>query len=261
MIRVPSIVYTIVNIIIGMTIGFLYYPLYKWNIKRKIEKYKNQGLNYEEQVNNAKKYGGNKVTVAVIAMFLICIVVYSMLLIAPQMVKNILDSNNKNTIQKDIYFDYDINDSVDKKTWNLNGIKLSYNQDNWEEMTSKGKKLLKHKNEGNYLAYIRADETTNGIKRFKLQDNRNKLEQLMEEEINNNENIEVISSNWEEVNDSLYRCKMECSASVGEESGYICYYYYITNDKAYLFMTSETEISSTFTYEAEEIMDTIQNNL
>lgn len=54
---------------VGM--GFLYYPLYRNFIKRKIEKYKKKGLTYEEQLKVAEKYGGDKFSLAAILMIIV----------------------------------------------------------------------------------------------------------------------------------------------------------------------------------------------
>ena len=51
--------------------GFLYYPLYRNFIKRKIEKYKKKGLTYEEQLKVAEKYGGDKFSLAAILMIIV----------------------------------------------------------------------------------------------------------------------------------------------------------------------------------------------
>ncbi|MBR3255512.1 MAG: DUF2628 domain-containing protein [Clostridia bacterium] len=55
-----------IALVARVILGFAYYPLYSASIKRKIKKYKEQGLSYEEQLNKAKTLGGDKITVAVL---------------------------------------------------------------------------------------------------------------------------------------------------------------------------------------------------
>ncbi|MBR3255513.1 MAG: DUF2628 domain-containing protein [Clostridia bacterium] len=62
-----------VALVARVILGVAYYPLYSASIKRKIKKYKEQGLSYEEQLNKAKTLGGDKITVAVLMALIIVI--------------------------------------------------------------------------------------------------------------------------------------------------------------------------------------------
>ena len=79
-IGVPNVVYKVINAVICLTLGSTYYYLYRWHIRRKIEKYQKMGLSYEEQLQMAKKYGGNKITVGVILMIIIVIAIIAILI-------------------------------------------------------------------------------------------------------------------------------------------------------------------------------------
>lgn len=79
---VPTAIYRITNVAIALTIGFTYYYMYRWSISRKIKKYQRQGLTYEKQLEIARKRGGDKVTVAVILMFIAEIALYMFLTVA-----------------------------------------------------------------------------------------------------------------------------------------------------------------------------------
>lgn len=283
MINVPDIGYNILAFVIALTTGFLYYPLYKWNIKRKIEKYKKKGLSYEEQLEIAKKYGGDKATVAVIVMVFIEFIIVSELTLAPRMIANILNSektdtfeNSKsmnNTKNSDSYFNdsYDYEDSSSNyysnesnhlnQKWNLDSFALDYDSSDWQEGTYQGKRVLKYKNKENYLVYTGTETEVNKAKKVKSEENREQIEKEVESQLEKTEGISVLYSNWEELNDDVYVYKIECNVTVANICGYLYYYYYIIGDNLYGFMLSEVETDLSFQYDAEDVMNTIQNNI
>ena len=75
-IGVSETVYRVISVMLAITLGATYYPLYKWHIKRKIEKYKRKGLTYAAQLDIARKHGGDKFTVGVVLMFIALIALY-----------------------------------------------------------------------------------------------------------------------------------------------------------------------------------------
>ena len=65
--------------------------MYRWSIERKIKYYQRKGLTYEQQLEIARKRGGDKVNVAVILMFVVLIMIYATIYI-------IFEGSNKTDI-------------------------------------------------------------------------------------------------------------------------------------------------------------------
>ncbi len=97
-IGVPNIVYSLISLAIFLTLGFTYYYLYRWHIKRKIEKYQKKGLSYEEQLKIAKKCSGDKITVGVIVMFIVEIALVAFLTFGMSWIFTIIGSANSNEL-------------------------------------------------------------------------------------------------------------------------------------------------------------------
>ena len=72
--NVQTELFTITSFVSSLIIGFTYYYIYRWSILRKIKKYQRRGLTYEEQLEIARKKGGDKITVGVILMFMIDVI-------------------------------------------------------------------------------------------------------------------------------------------------------------------------------------------
>lgn len=91
---VSNTIRIITNFAISLTIGFTYYYMYRWSISRKIKKYQRQGLTYEEQLEIARKKGGNKITGSVIAMFFIEMILMIVISLIIVMNLTIYEPNN-----------------------------------------------------------------------------------------------------------------------------------------------------------------------
>ena len=287
-IGVPDIVYSVISLALCLTLGFTYYYLYRWHIKRKIEKYQKKGLSYEEQLQMARKCGGDKITVGVIVMFIVEIVLVAFLTLGMNAILNVIyNANNpvnyyNSTEYENNYsdFDYDssnsyLNDdyysntdnfndnSTDEKSWNLDSFSLSYNANNWKEMTQDGYKVLKYKNTQNYLAYVGSGNNDVGLTTIKSESFQDNFEQKVQQQIqSSNQNITYLYSDWEDVDDRLYLCTVDCSVTDPNTGayGYITYYYYFSNSKMYCLMTTEVQSDYSFTFEAMEVINTIKNN-
>lgn len=117
-IGVPEIAYRIVGIMLSVGVGLSYYHLYRWNIKRKIEKYKRKGLSYEEQLEVARKQGGDKVTVAVLLVLLFDLILAGLLTWGMIGTLNLIyDANNSvnNTRYESTYNTNYNDDTISKK--------------------------------------------------------------------------------------------------------------------------------------------------
>lgn len=161
LIGASNIGYRVMSLGMGIILGYLYYPLYKWNIKRKIEKYKRKGLSYEEQLAIAQKYGGDKVTFGVIMMLLVEVVIVVMLSIIMNFIFIITGVQTPQNVNSNVgnsdasMYSKDSTQSSTKKKWILDTFCLSYDSNKWEEGTRAGSQVLNNKNKEGYLAYIR----------------------------------------------------------------------------------------------------------
>ena len=300
--RVPDIICSGINLVFCLILGFTYYYLYRWHIKRKIVKYQKKGLSYEEQLEKAKKYGGDKITMGVILMFIIEIVLVLFLTVGVDMILDIISSakdavnNNTGYETNDNNFNYDssnsnLNDSYysntddlnnnycsntntlnddyysnsndlgdNKKSWYLDSFSLSYNENDWQEVTQEGHQALKYKDTENYLAYIGSGDNV-GLDTIKSQNFQETFEQQMQQQMaSSNPDLTYVYSNWENVNDKLYLCTIKCSVSdpnIGAY-GYITYYYYFSDSKMYALMTEELQSDYSFEYDVKEVLDTIE---
>ena len=299
-IMVPSLIYSAISLLLSLTLGFTYYYLYRSNIKRKIEKYKRKGLSYEEQLEVARKQGGGNVTFGVIIMLIVELVLASALyfgmikilsIVHPDEYKltnkgylNIVKENNVgNNTNSDVITDYDYNnddnnnddnnndddyitqDNTTKNSWTVDSVKLSYNSSDWQETNYNGLSVLKYKNKGNYLAYLskQAIPGNNGIEIAKSEELRKKMETQVEQQLTSTQGLSVEYSNWNEISNDLYVYKIECKAtdSTTGNEGYINYYCYFSNSNMYFFMTTEAETDYSFTYDAENVMETLKDNV
>lgn len=69
-------------------------------------------------------------------------------------------------------------------------------------------------------------------------------------------------SNWEDWDDNVCLCKVECTYHNDDYSnyGYITYYYYFSNTKMYCLMTAEPQSDVSFMTDSNEVIKTIKNN-
>lgn len=301
-IGVPDIAYNIVGIMLSVGVGLSYYHLYRWNIKRKIEKYKRKGLSYEEQLEVARKQGGDKVTVAVLLVLLFDLVLVGMLTLGMSATLNLIyDANNSvsnntsyessyrteyndtNNKENDNSYDYNYsnnnndylnNDNTqstysnntnnsNNKSWNLDSFSLTYNANDWKEMTHENYRVLKYKNTENYIAYIGSEKNDIGLSGVKNKSFQNSFEQKVKQQLESaDKNLNYSYSSWEDWDDNVCLCKVECSYHDDDYSnyGYITYYYYFSNTKMYCLMTTEPQSDVSFMTDSREVIETIKNN-
>lgn len=283
-IEVPQVAYNILGLALSIGLGFTYYYLYRWNIKRKIEKYKRKGLTYEEQLEIARKCGGDKVTVAVLLMLLVDLVLVGLLTLGMSAILNLVynadnmvndynnagyesnyntDYNSSSSNNDYLNSSYNEDKNTNNKSWSLESFNLAYNANDWTEMTFDGYKVLKYKNTENYLTYVGGGSNNNGLENIKTQSFKDSFEEKVKQQVESaNQNMTYLYTDWEEVDSRLYLCKVDCSISDTNAGpyGYITYYYYFSDSKMYCLMTTEVESDYSFTYDAREVIDTIKNN-
>ncbi len=246
-IGVPDIAYNIVGIMLSVGVGLSYYHLYRWNIKRKIEKYKRKGLSYEEQLEVARKQGGDKVTVAVLLVLLFDLVLAGMLTLGMSATLNLIyDANNSvsnntsyessyrteyndtNNKENDNSYDYNYsnnnndylnNDNTqstysnntnnsNNKSWNLDSFSLTYNANDWKEMTHENYRVLKYKNTENYISYIGSEKNDIGLSGVKNKSFQNSFEQKVKQQLESaDKNLNYSYSSWEDWYDNVCLCK------------------------------------------------------
>lgn len=299
-IGVPDIAYNIVGIMLSVGVGLSYYHLYRWNIKRKIEKYKRKGLSYEEQLEVARKQGGDKVTVAVLLVLLFDLVLAGLLTLGMSATLNLIyDANNSvsnntsyessyrkeyndtNNKENDNSYDYNYSNnnndylnndnnqstysnntnSANKKTWNLDSFSLTYNANDWKETTQENYKVLKYKNTECCIAYIGSEKNDIGLSGVKNKSFQDSFEQKVKQQLEAaDKNLNY--SYWEDLDDNVCLCKVECSYHDEDYSnyGYITYYYYFSNTKMYCLMTTEPQSDTSFMTDSREVIETIKNN-
>ena len=282
----PIIVYFIIDLAPSLILGFTYYYLYRWHIKRKIEKYQRKGLSYEEQLQMARTCGGDKITIGVILMIIVEFILAAFLSLGMNTVLNLIhsgdnvtsdydntryesnyDNYNYNNSNTDLDNNYYSNDNLDEtnansKSWDLDLFSLSYNENDWKEMTQEGYKALKYKNTENYLAYL-SSENNNGLINVKTKSFQDNFEQQVKQQIESaDENMTYLYLNWEDIDSRLYLCTVDCSISDTDTGAYayITYYYCFSDSKIYCLMTTETQSDYSFENDARKVIDTIKNN-
>lgn len=306
-IGVPEIAYRIVGIMLSVGVGLSYYHLYRWNIKRKIEKYKRKGLSYEEQLEVARKQGGDKVTVAVLLVLLFDLVLAGVLTWGMIGTLNLIyDANNNtryesnynancnDTISKkndsnyndnDYNYNYNYNynnnnndylnnnynqstysnntNSANQKTWKLDSFNLTYNGNDWTETTMDNYKVLRYKNTDCCIAYVSSEKNEIGLAGVKNKSFQDSFEQRVKQQLESaDKNLNYSYSYWEDWDDNVCLCKVECSYHDDDYSnyGYITYYYYFSNTKVYCLMTTEPKSDASFMTDSREVIETIKNN-
>ena len=145
-IGIPNIVFSAISLALSLTLGFTYYYLYRWHIKRKIEKYQKEGLSYEEQLQMARKCSGDKITVGVVVMFIVEIVLITSLNLGMRWVFTVTGSakqyDNINFNNNNFY----TSENSDKLagTWydKTNDINLIINTDKTVELYTSDKSTL-----------------------------------------------------------------------------------------------------------------------
>ncbi len=247
-----SIIISIIYAIVG---GFIFYPLYKRNILRKIQKYESRGLSYEEQLAMAKKHGGAGITVLLLVLIPIiiiiaCLVISFMTLVyngAKDAVNDSTDYSNENQYTTD---EFDNNG-----TYSKDGFSLNYDKNIWKiQKEFNGKTIFQYKDTKNCMIY-------SGM--------------LKEDEINESEIVNMIDSYEEEVIDYLEsendRLELESLDYFRNKNGIlileaegelsdsdVTMYLAIKGDKQYVFVVAKYDTSALLELDAEDVIQTMK---
>jgi len=124
---IPNI---LLQVILSLIFGVIFYPIYKWHIQRKIRKLEKNNYTDEQISEITKKKGGKSIgaalTLPVIYIVLILISMAITMLAAGGVIggKTSIDNNMNNTM---------INDDNVIKTYSVDNIKVKYNKNKWKQ--------------------------------------------------------------------------------------------------------------------------------
>lgn len=160
-----DIIACLVVVIIRIGCGYAFYPLYKKSILRKIKKNEDKGLSYDEQLEIARKQGGDKVTVAVIVALIICIIVYmfseSVIMTAIKLYTNTINNTDyidtANTSNTESTYSILTNQ---QKTIEYEDFIFKYDSSRWTESSKEISgidKYLEYKNKSGNIAFSKSE--------------------------------------------------------------------------------------------------------
>lgn len=245
---IPENVINLLNCIIRIIMGFSFYPLYKRHIFRKIRKYEQQGLSYEEQLSIAQKNGGDKITGKTIAVIVFSIIEAIILYFG---VANGLEIwsqlGNPN-------YDYNITESEDGiNVWSIDGNQISYDSNKWKITQMNGYTALQYKDSMGYVTYSGKKDSNDDIDSFDDIEVRNYFETEMKKTLKQ-DNLTFRDIEYNKINSELL--EIEVSFSRDNSNGKICLY---ADDTVMVSFTLIYENSNyEFENEAQEILRTIK---
>lgn len=245
---VPENVINILTFIIRIIMGFSFYPLYKRHIFRKIRKYEQKGLSYEEQLSIAQKNGGDKITWKTIAVILFTIIEAIILYFAVANGLEIWSQLGKTN------YDYNITEGVDGiNVWSIDGSQISYDSSEWKITQMNGYTALQYKDSMGYVAYSGKRNNNDGIDSFDDIEGRNYFETEMKKTVEQ-DNLTFSDIEYNKINSEL----LEIVVSFYRDN---------SNGKIYMYANNTTMVSFILIYEnsnyefenkAQEILRTIK---
>lgn len=169
-----DIIACLVVVIIRIGWGYAFYPLYKKSILRKIKKNEDKGLSYDEQLEIARKQGGDKVTVAVIVALIICVIVYmfseSVIMTAIKLYTNTINNTDyidtANTSNTESTYSILTNQ---QKTIEYEDFVFKYDSSRWTESSKEISgidKNLEYKNKSGYITFSKSEPLDLDISEF-----------------------------------------------------------------------------------------------
>ncbi len=261
----------IINFAVGLTVAFSYYSLYEWNIRRKIEKYRKQGISDEEQIKIAQKCGGDKITLKVIIAIVVFVIMGMVVVTAEELMQSSLSSKSQNNVNSTRI----INNTVEEKeiisnkdllnettsTWFIKDYTLKYNPEYWEDTIENGYQALKYKNNDDlYLYFLNYEEIENGLNLCETEEFRNYFENIVKNFIKNNLTQSIIQNvEWNKINKDFYIFETEAVVlNDNQTREYLNMYYIISDESIYAFLTDSTENISKYKNKIEKVLYTIE---
>lgn len=156
----------LVSIVCMVILGFIFYPLYKFHIIRKINKIKEKATTEEEINNMCTKRGGTSIIAAIIVpLILIIILIASFGMIILDSATNVINNQNNNDSNISNYYSY-------------NGAKIKYDNDWQQEYVEAGGqkyKALCEKNGNIVIICLQVADINDGISDYSLSSKRQEL--------------------------------------------------------------------------------------
>lgn len=242
----PFMYYPVRLSIIGIRIGigFLFYKLYKMSIIRKIKRNERRGYSFEQQIEDARKRGGDKVTIAVIANFIICTIIIVEAFIIPIFIKNFIKTYLGLATQSS----YIVN-SNGMNTWDFEKYYITYDSELWQGTENSGVKTLKYKDSNNSVFHVVLLENRDCIEMFDELKDKPKAEQ---KKFLEDEGIKVNDISFERINAKIGKITID-----GYNDGkLIKAYMFTTNNETIMFFSYINEQSTKFDIDFENVIKT-----
>lgn len=209
----------VVHLICMVVYGFLFYPLYKMHIERKIQQLKLDTLAENEVEEICKTKGGTSITAVVIVVLSIVLILVTMFVTGMGMIifdsatKEMENVLNHNDYQLDNNYDTNSNTSS-KKSYSNNGITLKYNN-KWQEKymttTQGNQKVIANSNNALIWAYTAQKD---GINDYTLRENREELYEVFRDGLASEMTLTKQSYSFDYFYNGLYLAYFE--VGVGE---------------------------------------------
>ncbi len=240
-----------VSIICMIILGFIFYPLYKIHIRRKISKIREK-VTTEEEINNmCEKKGGTSIVAAIIIPVILILVLIASLgmKVLDSATDNINNQNNNSNISN--YYSY-------------NGAKIKYDNEWQQEYVGLGEQTytaLCEKNGDIIIVCLQVADINDGLTDYSINSNRQKLY----DELINSENA-TYSTNGIAISKQTYGFKKLFDNTYYEyheiyKNGYVRTYTIINvenNTAASLMIVSESNITDIEDAKINELLRTIE---
>lgn len=232
--NIPENLVDILTFIIRIIMGFSFYPLYKKHILRKIRKYEQQGLSYEEQLSIAQNNGGDKITGKTVAVIILTVIEAIVLYFVAANGLAIWSQLGKQN------YDYNITQNDDGTSiWSIDGCQITYDTNEWKITEVNGITTLQYKDEISYVTYTGKRNNDEGIEVLDNSAFRDAFEAEIEKNFTEN-NLKISSTEYNKINNELYEIVVS-----------FCRDDY--NGKMYIYSNDTTIVPFTIIYENSNV--------
>lgn len=242
-----------VSIICMIIWGFIFYPLYKIHIKRKINKIREK-VTTEEEINNmcVKRGGTSIVSAIIVPLVLIIVLVASLGMRILNSTTDKVNSQNNNNI------------SSNSNVYSYNGVNIKYDDEWQQEYVGVGEqtyKALCQKNGDIIIISLQVDDINEGMPDYTLSSTRQELyDELIKSETAEYSAYGIAitkkSNGFKQLSNNLYYAYREIS-----NNGYVRTYTILnakSNTASSLMIMSETSINDIEEKTINEMLKTIQ---